>query len=61
MAYSSKAGLGWAAPRGGTKNSVRASEDSNNSLRLGLAADCRRRHCSIGTSMAVSVPRHETN
>ena len=49
-----------ALPRGGTRVSVRASGDSSSSLRVGLTADCSRRHCSIGTNTAASVPRRET-
>lgn len=43
-----------ASPRGGTSRCMRASGTSNSCLRLGLAASCRRRHCSIGTSTAIS-------
>ena len=60
MGYSSMAGRRRALPRGGTRVSVRALGDSSSSLRLGLAAACSRRHCSIGTNTAASVPRRET-
>ena len=40
--------------------SVRPSGVSNRCLRVGLAAACRRCHCSIGTRTAASVPRRDT-
>ena len=46
--------------RGGARDSARGSDASSSSFRFGWAIRCRLRHCSSGTTTAVSMPLRVT-